>query len=269
MSDSILDSPSRITSNDRRDGLVPEAPDRRDGLVPGAPNGGFYSPRSKASAGESSSADAKQRSNLSAAASAALEQGDHYATQLAGEPSQGESTRFALCLNGRKETINDVAFRSPKTPTKKPLGLRKLSFQEEESPAQENKSYAISDWAAVGGLANVLADWSDSQSSTSYAESSIPDSSVASVEATTRASALETPIAKELDQLVGNMDWDGVKVAAENYEMTGGASKAIQTPPALSTSYDGVMSALEQKRKKKRELEAWKNSLAKSFTKTT
>jgi hypothetical protein len=254
MSDSILDSPGR--ANNKSELLGPESSEdsKHSGGV-------------RASAGESST-DTKQRKGLSAAAAAALDQGDGRNTQsqFAGEPSQGESGRFALGFKGigRKETINDAAFRSPKTPSKRQLN---------DSPVK-NKSYEISDWAAVGGLANVLAEWSDSQSSTSYggssayAESSAQDS-VTSFEATTRASLLDTPVANELDQLVGKMDWDGVKAAAEKYETSADAGlPATSTSTSMSFQADvSGMSALDEKRKKKRELEAWRDSLAKSFTK--
>jgi hypothetical protein len=259
MSDSILDSPGRANKSDGQWNQL---------LGPEPPEDSMHSGGVRASAGESST-DTKQRKGLSPAAAAALDQGNGYNTQFAGQPSQGESSRFALGLNGtgRKETINDEAFRSPRTQSRRQVNVRNLSFQKDDSPVQ-NKSYSISDWAAVGGLANLLADFSDSQSSTSYAESSAQDS-VTSFEATTRASLLDTPVANELDQLVGKMDWDGVKAAAEKYETSVAGPRAF--PPATtSQSFEANvsgMSALEEKRKKKRELEAWRNSLTKSFTK--
>jgi hypothetical protein len=104
----------------------------------------------------------------------------------------------------------------------------------------------------------VLAD-SDSQSNSSYSESY--NDSVSSLEATTRASALDTPLANELDKLVGKMDWDGVKVAAEHYETSRDKNlSAIEEKSNPST--------IEEKRRKKRELEALKTSLTKGFTKT-
>jgi hypothetical protein len=64
---------------------------------------------------------------------------------------------------------------------------------------------------------------------------------------------LDTPLANELDKLVSKLDWDGVKVAAEKFE----------------TSIDDQvnLSAIEEKRKKKRELELWRASISKSLTK--
>lgn len=248
MSDSILDSPGRVNKV--------EEPSKQS-LGTEQLNG-----HTKLSAGESST-DTKTRTTLSAAAAAALDQGDGGVAQFAGEPSQGENSRFSLGWNGtrKKETINDEAFRSPSIQPKRPVNIKNSSVNDQGSPI--SKAYPISDWSAVGGLANVLADWSDSQSSTSYAESN-PDS-IVSAEATTRASMLDTPVAKELDHLVGKMDWDGVKAVAHKYE-TSVVNSTTMTSQTLDVT-SNTISALDDKRRKKREIEAWKQSLTKSLAK--
>lgn len=221
-------------------------------------------------AGQSSGTDPASKKGLSSAAAAALDTGDDHAIQFAGEPSQGESGRrgFGFYANGSKATIGDAPYRSPSSPTKKPINLRSPG-----SPVQ-NTAYGISEWAAVGGFANVLADFSDSHSATSYtgstygsayeyAESSAQDS-VASFEATTRASALQTPLANELDKLVGTMDWEGVSAAAKKYESSFGDKDDAE-------NHQAGLSVLQEKRRKKRDLEAeaeaWKDSISKSFGK--
>ena len=75
--------------------------------------------------------------------------------------------------------------------------------------------------------------------------------SVSSVDATRSASALDTPLAKELDKLVGTVDWDGVKKAAARFESGGDAGHPN----------------LEEARRRKREIEAWRSSISESFSK--
>jgi hypothetical protein len=55
------------------------------------------------------------------------------------------------------------------------------------------------------------------------------------MEATMRASALDTPFAKKIDNLVAKKDWDGLQLASKSYE-----------PSAV----------IDEKKRRKRELEA-------------
>lgn len=111
-------------------------------------------------------------------------------------------------------------------------------------------SYNIGEWSAVGGLNTVLTDFSDTSSFSSATSSAF---SVSSMEATTRASSLETPFANELDTLVAKKDWDGVQLAAKTYEST-------------SPQENNQAASIDEIKKKKRELEAsWRHSVSRSY----
>eukprot|EP00934_Nitzschia_sp_Nitz4_P006880 Nitzschia sp. Nitz4//scaffold183_size43938//16402//20956//NITZ4_007269-RA/size43938-augustus-gene-0.74-mRNA-1//-1//CDS//3329539611//6870//frame0 len=243
MSDSILDSPSKYNGTDGAKGRL-LSPLRNDS--------------SHERVGESS-ADFNLLHRHSSLASGSSNSDDGPVTQLAGEPSRGEGdARFGVSDNWKKDMVSiDGLPRASEMAS--PGNFRRSPTMEDSF---QNKSYSISDWVAVGGIAGALMDWSDSQSTSSYADS-VQDS-VTSFEATTRASALETPIASELDNLVGHMDWDGVALAAKQYETP--EKSRINSSQAPGTTESGL-STLEEKRRKKREIEAWRSSLARSFEK--
>ena len=264
MSDSILDSPDRgRPGNGYRSSLL-----GMDSSVDDSRHSG------RLRTGQSSGMEPTARKGLSMAAAAALDLDSDFGTQVAGEPSQSESGRRGLGFYGNagKETIGDAPYRSPLVQGKKATNLRS------PDSSDKNQSYAISDWAAVGGLANVLADFSDSQSATSYtgsgyadsayAESSAQDSVSSSNEPLNRPFGFEPPIATELDKLVGTFDWEGANQA---YDASSTSSLPLfdQNPPHSQDK--GGLSALQEKRLKKRELEAeadaWRESISQSFTK--
>jgi hypothetical protein len=249
--------------------------------------------RTAASAGESSGRNIKDHEATTGSQFSMQDVEEEYVTQKAGEPSQGdwrdieareyptgvlESSKtvdgnrryndqieYNDHVYGHRDAAGEQAFGgngSATTPKQTESGGPMFETDEvaktsELDTSQVNTSYSISDWFAVGTIASVLAD-SDSQSNSSYSESY--NDSVSSLEATTRASALDTPLANELDKLVGKMDWDGVKVAAEHYETSRDKNlSAIEEKSNPST--------IEEKRRKKRELEALKTTLTKGFTK--
>jgi hypothetical protein len=120
--------------------------------------------------------------------------------------------------------------------------------------SQNDLSLMIADWSAVGATGGLLADLSDSQSNSSYSESYAD--SISSMEATARVSHLDVPMAKTIDQLVAQADFEAVKAAAEKFEVasidTGAVDEARNTKIA-------------ENKRKKRELEAWRISLSRSF----
>lgn len=256
MSESILESPGRRS---------PPESNVQDARTTASSDGSTKSPSIHLSAGESSS-DVLQKGLQSNFPSNRADDTEGYVAQIAGEPSEGESRLKTI---GKPPLVASETVPAPSADEeiKSPVGISKpplsMGSRAEESPVAAPKPYVISDWVAVGGLAGALAEWSDSQSTSSYAES-IPDS-VTSMEATTRASALETPVAKEIDKLVRQMDWDGVKKVATGYEPSRYPTQpapANAPPPAEHNP-----STLAEKRRKKRELEAWRSSLSKSFEK--
>jgi ABC-type glycerol-3-phosphate transport system substrate-binding protein len=126
-------------------------------------------------------------------------------------------------------------------------------------PDELTSSFEVGDWAAVGTMASILADDTDSQSTSSRATDSVSES-ISSIDATQSASALDTPMANHLDKLVGQQDWDGIKNAAVKYETKPNRSNlnnSHETPPQL-----------EEKRRRKREIEAWRSSISQSFTRS-
>jgi hypothetical protein len=110
-------------------------------------------------------------------------------------------------------------------------------------------SYNIGEWSAVGGISTILADFSDSSSFSSRTSSAYSNSSM---EATTRASSLDAPFANELDTLVARKDWDGVQLVTTNVEALNGDEERY------------FRSSIEENKRKKRELEAWMESISSS-----
>jgi len=100
-------------------------------------------------------------------------------------------------------------------------------------------TYSVGKWSAVGGTGGVLGDMSDSSSFSSTTSSAF---STTSMEATARASSMDTPFAKEIDNLVAKQDWDGVQLVTKTYEP--------------STAIDERRLYIEEKKRKKRELES-------------
>jgi hypothetical protein len=130
-----------------------------------------------------------------------------------------------------------------------------------DSPAshssQKNIPFPIADWSAVGLTGGLLADLSDSASTSSYAESYVDSSS--ELGDTVRSSDFDVPL---LDQLVADSDFEAVKVAAAGmYD-----DSSLVRDDQDDSENDRLAKILENK-KKKRELEAWKISLARSFEK--
>lgn len=209
----------------------------------------------------------------------------HTTNQIAGQPSQGDlqsqvdktstnidATNAGWMQKRQQERQQKSPTKTNGYTTKSPDLFRNkstvISSSSSTSPSTRSTtdndnvnlsrstslSYSLAggDWSAVGRTASVLADFSDSQSNSSYADS------VSSLDATTRASALETPLAKEIDSLVAKFDFDGIKAAAKKYE--------IAKQQQLSSSSSPTSAAIEEKRRKKRELEAWRTSISKSYS---
>ena len=176
--------------------------------------------------------------------------------------SSGESHKSMLRNDATTGGPNAKSPISPRSTWSPPddLNLRmpKDSDNENTSPVRQRmwsppdnlvSSFDVGDWAAVGLTASALADDTDSVSTSSRADSV----SVSSVDATRSASALDTPMAEELDKLVGSVDWDGVKNAAVRFETTSGE--------------DAGRTSLDEARRRKREIEAWRSSISESFSK--
>ena len=220
-----------------------------------------------------SSSSRRRRAGESSAANFAMREGNESPssssptgsiTQNAGEPSEGDRRmpntrnygerygRFPGVEPGEAGYDSQGKSQSKTLPAPKTLQFRTdESFNDRQKESSVNKSFSIADWSAVGNTASILQDWSDSHSASSYADSYAE--SCSSLEATTRASALDTPLANEIDKLVANLDWDGVKTAASKFETSAG-----EGTPNLS---------IQEKRRKKRELEAWRTSISRSFSK--
>jgi hypothetical protein len=138
-------------------------------------------------------------------------------------------------------------------------GQERSKLSQPKSPTKGTSSSSVlGDWLAVGATASMLADWSDSQSCSSRTDTL----SASSMDATRQASALDTPFASELDKLVGSLDWDGVRLAAERFEST----EEDQTPHEEEKP---PLDVLEEIRQRKRELESWRESIKKSISKSS
>lgn len=304
MSDSILDSPERGGGGGRHvNGFGPSllAPHDSPSLADSRNSGHLR-------AGQSSGVDpgSKNRKGLSSAAAAALEDDkEDYATatQFAGEPSQGENGRHGFAgwngkgVNGNKDDHNGTGStmgdqkmpfrRSPLRQGKKTLAS---TPEVQTNNINNNKSYTLSsDWAAVGGLANLLADYSDSQSATSYTGSNYAESTPDQDES---VRSFEPPFPFQ-----STSPTKPIRFSSQGFVPRTSPppppTPPPPPPPPLSSPYDrssgkareterhvagrgggGVSSTsltLVEKRQKKRELEAeadaWRESISKSFTK--
>jgi len=132
---------------------------------------------------------------------------------------------------------------SPQDPAKKVGVSFRTDTQFHVQDSVPNTTYNMGEWSAVGGTGGVLVDMSDASSYNSSANSSTL--STTSMDATMRASALDTPFAKEVDQLVPKKDWDGLQIAAKSYEPGTNTKASARNSEA----------SIEAKKRRKRELE--------------
>lgn len=176
-------------------------------------------------------------------------------------PSKAENKLLSSNFNVNSIRGIDLS-SSPISPKKNLPKPKKSTSQQWDDPVQ-SKSVFISDWWGVlGDFAGIRSDWSDSQSTMSYTESVLSDS-VASLGASTQTEDYDTPVAeisgsdtltaKALDQFLG------LSTARDSGSTSGGPGETKQKPVHHS------LSLLEQKRRRKRELEAWRASLSTSF----
>jgi hypothetical protein len=141
-------------------------------------------------------------------------------------------------------------------------GQERSKLAQPKSPTKGTSSPpVVQDWSAVGVTASILADWSDSTSCSSRTTDTLE--SVSSMDATRQASALDTPFANELDRLVGCLDWEGVRLADEKF----GRTEEEETP--REEEKPPPVDVVEEKRTRKRELEAWRQSIKNSISKSS
>lgn len=201
-----------------------------------------------------------------------LETIEGHSTQNAGEPS---GYRIPTEQVDEEEDDDDehhlrppipLQYQSPRKPVARSLSGQRSSFsssQGHDSPAsrssqKKNIAYTIADWSAVGMTGGLLADLSDSTSTSSYAESYV-DSDFGD---TMRSSDLDiAPLTKEIDQMVAYADFDAVKAAAEQFDASSARSEED------NNSETDRLAKIRERKEKKRELEAWRISLSKSFEK--
>ncbi|KAG7337049.1 hypothetical protein IV203_011068 [Nitzschia inconspicua] len=157
-----------------------------------------------------------------------------------------------------------LQYQSPRKPVARSLSGQRSSFssssQAQDSSvgrlSQKSISYTIADWSAVGMTGGILADLSDSTSTSSYAESYV-DSDFGD---TLRSSDRDiVGLTKEIDQMVAYADFDAVKAAAKAYDES-------SVDKEENSEFDRLAKIRERK-EKKRELEAWRISLSRSFEK--
>lgn len=227
---------------------------------------------------------------------ATLELMDDYSSQHAGEPSEdlsfshgprkdndgegccdvdivGAGNNVQDDYHGMKPLLAPQHHRNNKSNTsilsdqaRSPFRSSSLLSSGLDSPANRsnnNISVMIADWSAVGATGALLADLSDSQSTSSHSESYAD--SFSSMEQPTarishRTSHLDVPLAKEIDQLVAQADFDAVVVAAQKFEVS-----PIQH--AADDDEEVRSKKIAETKRKKRELEAWNISLSRSFEK--
>lgn len=159
-------------------------------------------------------------------------------TQEAPNDRREEEVSQREIKSSKGEAAVSNVSASPNAPSKKLSVSFKNAF---ETKSPKPAGYGVGDWFAKGDVANALADFSDSSSFSSHTDSFV---STTSMEATTRASALDTSFG------VAKKDWDGIQLAAQKFE----SSQNIQTVASPTPT-------IEVKKRRKRELEAaWRSN---------
>jgi hypothetical protein len=138
-----------------------------------------------------------------------------------------------------------------------------ISPKVQDSPLSQssgkNVSYSIADWAAVGATGGLLADLSDSTSTSGYLSATDSFSDLGG--SSRRNSDVDfNPLSKEIDQMVAVSDFDAIRAAAEAYD-------ASEKEEEDFNSDNDRLAKIRERKEKKRELEAWRTSLSKSFEK--
>jgi hypothetical protein len=208
-----------------------------------------------ASAGEPSSGETVVSKILPASSSEGYSMQQH-----AGEPSSGDCPSTCKVpkadVNIDVDNDNDIEnppiperHKRPKTPpTECSISSTSSAMDSPLNQSQNKRTYTIADWTAVGTMGSLLADLSDSTSTSSgYYDSSSMADSISSLEVATSESPsrLNAPLANEINDLLAHSDFDAVKTAAEKYEK------------ASIIGDDGTHTAkISASRHKKRELEA-------------
>lgn len=141
-----------------------------------------------------------------------------------------------------------------RSPLRKSISPASSGLDSPLNRSQNNISVVIGDWSAVGATGGLLADLSDSQSTSSCADSYAD--SMSSMEAAARTSHLDFQMSKEIDQLVARADFEAVKAAAEKFEVMSIDPDEVE---------EGRNTKIAETKRKKRELEAWRISLSRSF----
>lgn len=194
--------------------------------------------------------------------------------QHAGEPSSGDRPspfkvqKVGVTVDVDDNTASNILnapilerYKCPKTPsTECASSSQRLStspaIDSQLNQSQNNRSFSIADWTAVGTIGGFLADLSDTASTSSYAESSSVVDSISSLEVTISPSHLNIPLANEIDELLAQSDFDAVKSTAEKYE----EASFIEEDGTHGTHNAKIFAS----RQKKRELEAMRLSFRRS-----
>lgn len=255
---------SKITNDDEGDGRFVSM---SDSILDSSMKGDEAEERTHILLGERNSSNA----SIENGSIASLEQADSYISQYMESPTKAAESMGLS--SGFDEGARDVDDRLPRSPKKKLSYSKKATSQQWDDPVQSNSVFVSDWWGVLGDFAGIRADcWSDSQSTMSYTESVLSDS-VASLGASTQTQGYEasplpqistfsdTLIASDVEQFVGTVDPDGRGNAGKD----GTASDHESAPKSRPVHHS--LSLLDQKRQRKRELEAWRSSLEKSFHK--
>jgi hypothetical protein len=230
-----------------------------------------------ASAGESSGAavgsawrmletiDGKSMQNAGEPSGAGPPSSESFEGYFYDEDDDDYNVKHPIPVQYQSPRRQDAVPRSPAA-VKPPLPTNSYTTESPTSrSSQKNVSYSIADWSAVGMTGGLLADLSDSQSNSSYAESY--SDSVSTMDASGRPSGdLDIPpLDREIDDLVAHSDFDAVKVAAETY---GISTPKTNDETAGDDEGKDRLAKIAQRKQKKRDLEAWRISLSRSFEKS-
>jgi hypothetical protein len=247
-------APAVAESSNRAD-----APQHENELPPGAPQ--QKSPDSKAEAPQQKSPDSKaeapQQKSPDSKASKIARFRNRIGAPISEAPQYSKPAKLVASEDEHMQPNLEVSEDEYVKAIER--GQEQSKLAQPKSPTNGTSSSSVmEDWSAVGVTASMLADWSDSQSCSSRTTDT---ASVSSMDATRQASMLDTPFANELDKLVESLDWEGVRLAAENFE----PAQEEKTPHVEEKPLD----MLEEKRLRKRELEAWRQSIKETIPKSS
>jgi len=173
-------------------------------------------------------------------------------TQTANSTQRDSRPSFVPVDNDNEHSSSNASADSALRSVSSPLEIHSdRPGQSKVSREDLNAAIEAGDWAMVGATAALLADTSNSEHSLSGTEAESTNTSEARVGSTITDSSESSTRAKELDRMVVSGDWEGIVLAAAQFE-----GESVQKDEETMGSASVGMSIGERSQKDKEELRA-------------